>query len=889
MEVEQVLDCLGTSPDTGLSSRQAAACLAQYGPNALPQASAVSFKQHVFEQCRQPLVVPLLVAVLITALLKEWADSAVIAGVVILNTAIGAFQQSKAEKSIAALARLVPPQALVQRDARRQFVDAHLLVPGDMVFIQPGDRVPADLRIFESCGLAIDESLLTGESVAVPKNSQPVNAGNQSPERSCMAYAGTFVVEGSGTGIAVATGLRTQSGRITELVREVAPLETPLMRRLRDFSQRLLIIILVLTGLALLAGMVHGRPLYETFLAAVALAVGGIPEGLPAALTIVFAIGVHRMAGRNAIVRHLPAVETLGCATVICTDKTGTLTENRLSLSVVFAGGRELTRNAEGDWMCDGEVVAPIEDPALRECLVAALLCNEAQALQRNRWSGDPTEAALLQAAHEAGLLRWRPLQAVQRRGMIPFDSNRGYRATLHVLENGETIYKIGAAEKILPRCDFMTSASGTESPVSRDFLFKALDRMSGAGLRVVAIARRRISLNGVPLQTCHVGSGLTFLGFAGLSDSARPEAARAVRDCLRAGISVKMITGDHPSTALGIATQTGLLADGLKEGDLLTGADLSGEGDISARINKATVFARILPAQKLQIIRSLQLSGEIVAMTGDGVNDAPALRQADLGIAMGVSGTEVAKDSADLVLADDRFATIRDAVEEGRGVFENIRKFLVWTLPTNLGEAGVLLVAIMVGWPLPALPVQLLWVNMSTAVLLGLTLVFEPRENDLMTRPPRNPRAGLFPPVLLVRTVLVAVLLIGGGLLIFHVECGWRGTEVPAARTAVVNFIVLVEAVYLWSCRSLGRGFWTFQTSSNPWMLAGLVAMGLAQWAFNCVPSLQAVFHTRSLDGTTWLLLGFLALLVFIIVETHKMRNQSNASDTGFEFKTST
>jgi Ca2+-transporting ATPase len=836
-----------------------------------------------FLQFHQPLIYILLAAVGITAALAEWVDSGVILGVVIVNAIIGFIQESKAEKAIEALSRMVTTQSVVRRGGEKVRVPASELVPGDVVLLQSGDRVPADLRLLEVHNLHCDESALTGESLPVSKHTDPLHMEIALADRKNQAYAGSLVTAGQGEGMVWATGDRTETGRIAFLISEAVEISTPLTRKITQFSQLLLWVILGLAALTFAVGVSRGESAVEMFMAAVALAVGAIPEGLPAAVTIVLAIGVSRMAKRRAIIRKLPAVETLGSTTVICSDKTGTLTENQMTVLAVYAGGEtyEVTGGGydpEGKICLDGEMIDPLEHPALRECLRAGLLCNDSQILEtdgRHQVQGDPTEGALLVSAAKAGLAHAETLKQAPLIDMIPFESEHMFRATLHgggSTEGTRVIYKVGAVERLLDRCEDRMGADGQSLPLDREAILEEVDALAARGLRVIAFTRLHAPVTQAILDHEHIQGGLTFLGLQGMIDPPRKEAIEAVANCRRAGIRVKMITGDHAITAGVIAKQVGLVSEGTQV-DVITGRELENVSneDLPRIAEETEVFARVAPEQKLRLVQALQARGQVVAMTGDGVNDAPALKQADIGIAMGVTGTDVAKGAADMVLTDDNFASIEAAVEEGRSIFGNLTKFIVWTLPTNLGEGGIIFVSILLGLTLPVLPVQVLWVNMTTALLLGLMLVFEPKEPGLMNRPPRDPKRPLLTFPLFMRTGLVSLIIVGGGLWLFQNQSQLEGNTTAEARTAVINTIVFVETAYLFGCRSLSRSLFAVGLFTNRLLLLGVATMIGLQLLFTYLPIMNQLFHTTPLGADTWLQIIGIALFAFVAVEVEK------------------
>ncbi len=879
---EEVAQFLEVNLSTGLSGEEVRRRQKEFGPNRVSARRGTPAWGKFLQQFNQPLVYILLLAAGVTAFLDEWVDSSVIFGVVFINAIVGFFQEAKAEKAIEALAKMVATETTVRRDGRKQRVHSEELVPGDVVLLQSGDRVPADLRLFHVRNLHADESALTGESLPVPKHPDPLTLDTILAERKNLVYAGTLITSGQAESVVWAIGDQTETGRIGRLIASAVELSTPLTKKIAQFSKLALWIILGLAAATFAIGVARGEKPADMFMAAVALAVGAIPEGLPAAVTIVLAIGVSRMAKRQAIIRKLPAVETLGSTTVICSDKTGTLTENQMTVQEIFAGGKlyEVTGSGyepKGDLRLDGNVIKVPEHPALAECLLAGVLCNESQLKRedgRLKVQGDPTEAALLVAAEKGGLLHSDTHRESPRVDTIPFESEHMFRATLHEAHQGRVIYKVGALERLLESCTDALGDNNALVALDRDTIHRAAEAMAARGLRVLAFARRHVAAHQANLEPAHVAEGLTFLGLQGMMDPPRPAAIAAVRECQRAGIAVKMITGDHLVTARAIAGQIGL--KGREEhGRLvaLSGRELEriSDEELPEIAERTSVFARVAPEQKLRLVKALQARGHVVAMTGDGVNDAPALKQADIGVAMGITGTDVAKGAAAMILTDDNFASIEAAVEEGRGVFDNLTKFIVWTLPTNVGEAMVLLTAILFGTTLPMLPVQLLWINMMTAILLGLMLVFEPKEKDLMGRPPRDPKRPLLTFPLLMRTGLVSLIILAGAFWLFFWELRSEGVTEAAARTAVINVIVLVEIAYLFSCRSLHHSVFAIGLFTNWWAIGGALGMLAAQLLFTYLPLMNKLFHTAPIDAESWLRIAAVAGAAFVAVEIEK------------------
>jgi Ca2+-transporting ATPase len=882
LPVEEAGQTLGVNFHSGLSAEDVRQRQIEYGPNrpTVRRGTPAWFK--FLQQFNQPLVYILLVAVAVTAFLGEWVDSSVIFGVVLINAIVGFLQEAKAEKSIEALARMVATETTVRRDSRKLRVHSETLVPGDVVLLQSGDRVPADLRLFQVRNLHVDESALTGESQPVAKHSAQLAPDTILAERKNLAYAGTLVTSGQAEGVVWAIGDHTETGRIGQLIAGAVELSTPLTKKITQFSKLVLWVILALAAATFALGLARGEKPVEMFMAAVALAVGAIPEGLPAAVTIVLAIGVSRMAKRQAIIRKLPAVETLGSTTVICSDKTGTLTENQMTVQEIFSGGNlyvvtGVGYEAQGELLLEGAVVRMNEHPALTECLRAGMLCNDSQLIRENgrlKVQGDPTEAALLVAAEKGGVKFADAHRDAPVLDTIPFESENRFRASLHESHSGQIIYKVGALERLLERCTDALSEKNERVPLDSSAITRAAETMAARGLRVLALARRPMDARHSKLDPVLVTGGFTFLGLQGMMDPPRPAAIEAVHQCQRAGIAVKMITGDHLVTARAIAAQVGLKGHE-EHGKLvaLSGRELEklSDAELPDIADRTAVFARVSPAQKLRLVKALQSHGHVVAMTGDGVNDAPALKQADIGVAMGITGTDVAKGAAAMVLVDDNFASIEAAVEEGRGVFDNLTKFIAWTLPTNVGEAMVLLAAIVFGITLPVLPVQLLWVNMMTSLLLGLMLVFEPKEHDLMARPPRDPKRPLLTFPLVMRTGLVSLIMTVGGLWLFFWELRTEGASEAAARTAVINVIVVVEITYLFSCRSLDYSVFAIGALTNRWAIGGSLAMFGAQLLFTYSPVMNKLFHTAAIDAESWLRILGVAVLTFVVVEFEK------------------
>ncbi len=893
----EVLDLLQADLEQGLGAAEVNRRQQRFGHNVLTQKKGQHPLVLFLLQFNQPLVYILLGATVITAALQEWVDSGVIFGVVLVNAVIGFVQESKAVKAMQALAQSMDSAATVLRSGQKQIVSSTDLVPGDVVLLQSGDKVPADLRLLHSRELQIDESALTGESLPAAKHTDSVATNTGLGDRLNISYSSTLVTYGTGIGVVVATGDETEMGHINKLMAAADVLATPLTQKISHFSGMLLWVILGLAGVTLAVGVLRGEPLFDMFMAAVALSVGAIPEGLPAAMTITLAIGVARMAKRRAIIRKLPAVETLGSTTVICSDKTGTLTQNQMTVQQVLAGGELFDVSGvgyrpEGEFSKNGERVQPASQPqsqrALFECLRAGVLCNDARLLQKDgEWcvEGDPTEGAFLTAARKLGITPDALAEEAPRLDTLPFESQHQYMATLHDSAQNQSrlIYLKGSVERVLARCAHATDADFQTLQLDVDAIQRQVEAMAATGMRVLALARAERPADCNAIAHEDIDAGFTFIGLQAMIDPPRPEAVRAVRACQAAGIRVKMITGDHIGTATAIARQIGLGGtDSEKDKDI---EQIAINGDAIAALTAAelietadrvAVFARVSPEQKLRLVEALQAKHHVVAMTGDGVNDAPALRQANIGTAMGITGTEVAKEAADMVLTDDNFSTIEAAVEEGRGVFDNLVKFITWTLPTNVGEGLVILVAVFAGLALPILPVQILWINMTTAIFLGLTLAFEPKEPGIMTRPPRDPQSPILSRTMIVRILLVGILLLLGAFGLFEWTLS-RGASEAAARTAAANVFVFGELLYLFNCRSLTHSMFALGVFSNRWLFAGVIVMTILQLLFTYLPAMQRVFGTASLGATEWLLIMAVSFAIYGIVGVEK-RMQRNA-----------
>ena len=876
LTAEETLRRLESSPH-GLGEAEAGRRLEAHGPNLLPMPHAAGPLLRFLRQFHNVLIYVLLAAAAVTASLGHAVDTGVILGVVLLNAVIGYVQEGKAQRAMESVRDMLSPQAVVLRDGRRRTVNAVDLVPGDLVALQPGDKVPADLRLVRAKGLRAVEAALTGESVPADKSSDAVREAAALGERASMAFAGTSIAAGQGTGVVVATGLATQIGHVSRLLAETDVLATPLLRRLADMGKWLTAAILAVAAATFAVGtFARALPADEMFMAAVGLAVAAIPEGLPAIITIALAIGVERMARRNAIVRRLPAVETLGSVTVICSDKTGTLTRNELVVREIATASMSYEVGGTG-YAPHGRIAsrgAPGADPALPALLFAAALCNDAELREDGgewRLIGDPTEGALLAATMKGGVNPRSEAVAHPRLDEIPFDAAHRFMATLNRDGDAGVILLKGAPEAVLAVSSRELAAAGPR-PIDGDFWHRAIADAASACRRVLAVASKHAPFAKRHLAPGDAREGFTLLGLFAMIDPPREEAIAAVADCRRAGIEVKMITGDHLATAAAIGRELGI--DG---SDALTGhhIDRLDDAALGQAAAAAAVFARTDPAHKLRLVKALQAAGHVVAMTGDGVNDAPALKRADVGVAMGRKGTDVAKEASVMVLADDNFATIAHAVREGRAVYDNLRKTLMFLLPTDLGEALLVVTAVLMGVALPISPVQILWVNLVTSVTLSLALVFEPAEEDVMRRPPRPPGEPILSGLVLWRIAFIGALMLALTFWLFHRTLA-AGGSLELARTVAVNGLVACEAFYLVPARFI------YASGLSPRALKGagpalltIALTGLVQMAFTYLPPMQALFRTAGLGWDEWaaVLAAGLALLAAAELEKTALR----------------
>ena len=868
------------STTAGLSDEEVQLRLQRYGPNRLTPPKKKSALMRFLNQFRDVLIYVLLVAAAVTFALGHLIDTSVIMLVVFINAIIAFIQEGKAEKAMDAIGRMLANYTMVQRAHGVVTIPAEELVPGDIVLLRSGDRVPADLRLFRVKNLRIDEALLTGESDASHKDTLEVAAESTVGDRVCMAYSGTFVTYGQGQGVVVATGDDTEIGRISGMLGGIQTLTTPLLRQTADFAAKLSIAIVAVAALTSAFGvLVHHYTATEMFLAAVGLAVAAIPEGLPAIMTITLAIGVQKMAHRNAIIRRLPAVETLGSVTTICSDKTGTLTKSEMTAVAVTTGGGSYRVSGEGydphggfvD--SDGVIQENLDaHPALRELCRAAMLCNDSSLREKNGiWTvqGDPTEAALLTLGMKAGLDIDFQKELWPRTDVIPFESEHKFMATLHHDHAGHGfIYVKGAPEKVLEMCRYQRKR-GEDVLLDRSYWHTNIETMADRGQRLMAIAIRPATNEQQTLNYGDIADGLSLLGVIGIMDPPRQEAKAAIAACHNAGIAVKMITGDHDVTARAIARDLGLVTNN----GVVTGAQIDAADDAALQrlVVESNVFARTTPEHKLRLVKALQENGDVVAMTGDGVNDAPALKRADVGVAMGKKGTEVAREAAEMVLTDDNFASIVDAVHEGRTVYDNLKKSILFILPTNGGEALTIIAAIIMGRMLPITAAQILWINMITAVTLALALAFEPAERNIMQRKPRDADEPLLSGFLVWRIVFVSIILVSGtfGMFLWH---RLHGAPIEEARTVAVNTLVMFEIFYLFSARHLTSSSLNREgLFGNSYALLACAVLIVMQLAFTYAPPMQKLFNTVPLDATSWIEITIIASSVLFLVELEK------------------
>lgn len=882
LDVEQTCSELDSDLNKGLTFDEVVSRLKKYGVNSLKEAPPRSLLSMFVAQLKEALVLILIAAAAISCFLGEWSDAAVILAIVLVNAALGAYQERKAEQSLRALKKMTKPTAKVIRDGVVTRFDVEKLVPGDLVLLEAGDSVPADIRLTEVVSLKVNESILTGESVPVEKAVEPI-AGEEVPlgDRRNMAFMGTTVASGRGGGLVVETGMRTELGRIAEMLQDTEPDVTPLQRRLAELGKILGLAAGVIVLVVFAAGIWRGERLLDMLMIAISLAVAAVPEGLPAVVTIVLSLGVIRMSRRMAVVRRLPAVETLGAVTVICTDKTGTLTKNEMTVTRLYAGGESLNVTGsgylpKGDFLSeDGETVDPQRKPCLMLMLLGGLLNSDAR-LEKigESWRviGDPTEGALVVLAAKAGLTKDEAEKVYPRLAEIPFDSSRKLMTTFHMIEGEVCSFTKGAPDVVLSRCSGIIGRSGGTAPLAeekRAFLSEVNSRLASQGLRVLALALRKWPAVPEALEPDAVENDLAFVGFFAIQDPARPEARDAVAIARRAGIRTVMITGDHRETALAIARELDIWRDG---DGILTGMQLCGMDDerLKDEVDRTTIYARVSPEDKLRIVGALKAHGQVVAMTGDGVNDAPALKKADIGVAMGITGTDVAKEASDMVLLDDNFATIVRAVEEGRTIYGNIRKAVQYLLSCNIGEIVTIFFAIILGLRSPLTAIQLLWLNLITDGLPALSLGLEPPERGVMNRPPRKPWEGI-----MSGGVGFNIIWQGAVIGLLSLAVYWLamslGKTLEEARTMTFAAMALMQLVHSFNARSLKESVFSlgiFTNRSLVWAFLGSLSL---QLCVLFIPLLRKLFEVVLLSVGEWLIIIGFSLVPLLVVEMYK------------------
>lgn len=874
LEVRETVTRLATS-DEGLTEEQAKERISEYGPNRLVEAEKVSRLAIALHQFKSPLIYILIVAAIITAILEEYTDTGVIVAVVILNAIIGYVQEYKAEESVRALKKMVVPKARVIRGGSEKEIDSEELVPGDAVLLASGSKVPADLRLSKAIELRIDESLLTGESVPASKLTSAIKEKQLPPgDQRNMAFMGTIVVSGRAKGIVVETGQRTLLGEIAEEVREAPAVKTPLQDKLERFAKFLGVVVVGFSAVVFAVGIMRGASVSDMFLTAVAMAVSAIPEGLPVAVTIAMAIGVARMARRNAIVRRLPAVETLGSTNVIGSDKTGTLTKNEMTVRLVYDGNHtyELSGSGydpTGEFIHEGVPVDVREVGSLLQVLRIGLVCNESNVYEeagRYKVDGDPTEGALVVAAMKADFSEEEERDSYAEIAVIPFESERGYMASLNAHGGKKYVFVKGAPERVLDMC---SRHEGKHEEIDRDGLLELAARFAMEGLRVLAFAYKEASPEAEDLTHAEAESGLMFAGMQGMIDPPRPEVLEAVEGCKKAGIRTVMITGDHVVTALAIARKLGIDGD---RAQALTGRELEGMSDeeLFHKAGEVSVYARVSPQHKLRITQQIQKHGKIVAVTGDGVNDAPALKAAHIGIAMGKSGTDVAKEASDMVLADDNFASILAAVEEGRVVYDNIKKVTLFLISCGFGELVAILATVVLGLPIPYIPAQILWLNLVTNGLQDVALAFEPGEKGVLARPPRDPKESILSSSLIQKTFLMGIIMAIGTVFMFIMYLK-AGASLEKARTAALTTMVFFQFCQAFNCRSETESVFRMHPMRNPFLFFSAIAAFFAQLAVLYVPTLQWIFRTVPLSGFELLEIVAVAFTIIVAVEGEK------------------
>lgn len=879
LPIKEILQKLETSEE-GLTDIEAGKRLQQYGFNKLVEEEKVSRLKILLHQFTSPLIYILLVAAVVTAVLREQIDTGVIMAVVALNAIIGYFQEYKAEQGVRALKKMLIPKARVVRNGKEKEIPSEHIVPGDIVLLASGTKVPADLRLMKTCELRIDEAMLTGESVPVEKSISALKEDNlTSGDQRNMTFLGTIVVSGRAKGIVTGTGQKTVLGQIAENVRETLSIKTPLQDKLERFAKLIAIVILVISGILFVAGLLQGSKVTEMFKIAVATAVSAIPEGLPVAVTVSMAIGVSRMARRNAIIRKLPAVETLGSTTVICSDKTGTLTKNEMTVRLIYDGEHvhDVTGSGyepRGEILHDKMASKPEEKRGHLQVLRIGLLCNESTVYEENgqyKVDGDPTEGALIVSAMKAGLMPEEEKKHYPQIAMIPFESEHGYMATLHRHGGKKYVFVKGAPEKVLDMCAWPADDAGSRGKE----VLSVAGNFAKEGLRVLAFAYKEAPHDMEELTHHDVGTGLVFAGLQGMMDPPRPQSIEAIHGCKQAGIRTIMITGDHAVTAVSVAKK---LSVGSDDPEVITGKELEimSDEELFHKVKTVSVYARVSPQHKLRITQQLLKHGEVVAVTGDGVNDAPALKAAHIGIAMGKTGTDVAKEASDAVLADDNFASIFAAVEEGRVVYDNIKKVTLFLISCGVGELIAIFATMLLGFPIPYIAAQILWLNLVTNGLQDVALAFEPAEKGVLMRSPRPPKEGILSNLMIQRTFLMGTIMALGTVFLFLINLN-SGVPLEQARTVALTTMVFFQFYQALNCRSETQSIFKMNPLANPFLFFSMIAAFFAHLAVLYVPSLQWVFKTVPLTGKEWISILSITVTIILAVEIDKLYYRKN------------
>jgi Ca2+-transporting ATPase len=872
LEVQEVFGRLHVS-ETGLSRIEAAKRLAEVGPNVLAAEEKINFFSIMLHQFKSPLIYVLLFAAIVTFFLHEFIDMSVILAVVVLNGVIGFIQEVKAEQGIRSLKKMVQAKARVLRDGHEIELPSTELVPGDVVLLAAGMRVPADLRLIHVLDLRVDESMLTGESLPSDKKTEKLSEQNLTPgDRKNIAFMGTATVYGRGRGVVVETGRHTVVGDIAEKVQEVAFGKAPLQEKLDNFAKFLSLTVGGISLFVFALGLYKGEKLSEMFIAAVAIAVSAIPEGLPVAVTIAMAIGVNRMARQNAIVRRLPSVETLGSTTIIGSDKTGTLTRNEMTVKFVYDGLRTyeisgIGYEPEGSINHESQPIDMAACPELIRTLRIGLLCNEADLFQEDgdyKIDGDPTEGALIVSALKGGLLVEDERMRYPQLGIVPFESERGFMATLHEVEGRKVIFAKGAPEKIIE----FAMHQGVETELGNK-LAQVAENFANQGLRVLGMAYKEVDASTTSISQADVESGLVFAGIQGMIDPPRQEVLEAIKDCKHSGIRTAMITGDHAVTAGAVASQIGI---GSGKEQVLEGRQIEVMTDeqLHESVKTTSVYARVAPVHKLRIVQQLIKQGEVVAVTGDGVNDAPALKAAHIGVAMGCTGTDVAKEAADIVLSDDNFASIVSAVKEGRIVYDNIKKVTIFLVSCGFGELLTIIASMLAGLSLPYLPAQILWLNLVTNGFQDVALAFEPGEKDILERKPRPSGERILSSLMIQRTLLMGSCMGFGTFVIYYLQLG-AGVSIESARSVALTTMVFFQFYQALNCRSETLSVFEMNPLSNPFLFVSILGAFFAHLAVLYVPGLQYIFRTVPLSWDQWLLIVIVSFSILLVVEIDK------------------